>query len=172
VLNVEHVCGSVGVDDIVADMGFILGVDPQPIATGFTLYVDLSFVEPEFIPKYETSFRDERAEDSADDRPVPELSNRDNAMLQRALTEHAHEMPDCRDLSQAHRAVADGLRFDDSLSLINYDNIIIWKGIIFKTMEAMKIWLAEYAVFHHRSFMVKQSDEDKHYAVTCYHGCP
>jgi hypothetical protein len=80
-LNVEHVCGSVGVDDIVADTGFILGVDPQPIATGFTLYVDPSFVEPEFIQKYETSFRDERAEDSADDRPVPELSNRDNALL-------------------------------------------------------------------------------------------
>jgi hypothetical protein len=81
-------------------------------------------------------------------------------------------MPDCRDLSQAYRAVGDGLRFNDSASLINHDNVIIQKGIIFKTMEAMKIWLAEYAVFHHRLFMVKHSDENKCYVVTCHRGCP
>jgi hypothetical protein len=28
-------------------------------------------------------------------------------------------------------------------------------------MEAMKIWLAEYAVFHHHPFLVKHSDENK-----------
>jgi predicted subunit of tRNA(5-methylaminomethyl-2-thiouridylate) methyltransferase len=37
--------------------------------------------------------------------------------------EHAPEMSDCQDLSQAHRVVADGLRFDDSVPLINHDNI-------------------------------------------------
>jgi hypothetical protein len=30
-------------------------------------------------------------------------------------------MPNYRDLSQAHRAIADGLRFDDSVPLINHD---------------------------------------------------
>jgi hypothetical protein len=55
---------------------------------------------------------------------------------------------------------------------INHDNVIIWKGIIFKTMEAMKIWLAEYVVLHHRSLMVKQLDENKHYIITSCHGCP
>jgi hypothetical protein len=84
---------------------------------------------------------------------------------------HVLEMPDCRDLSQAHRVVADDLRFDDSVPLINHDNIIIRKGIIFKTMEVMKIWFTEYAVFHHRPFMVKHSNENKHYIITCYHGC-
>jgi hypothetical protein len=34
-------------------------------------------------------------------------------------------------LSQAHRAIADDLRFDDSVPLINHDNVIIQKGIIF-----------------------------------------
>jgi hypothetical protein len=38
---------------------------------------------------------------------------------------HAPEMSDCRDLSQAHRVVADDLRFDDSVPLINHDNVII-----------------------------------------------
>jgi hypothetical protein len=81
-LNVEPVCGSVDVGDVVVDTGFISGVDPQPIATGFTVDVDLSFIEPEFMPEYEAVFRDERVEDSADDRPVPKLSNRDKALLQ------------------------------------------------------------------------------------------
>jgi hypothetical protein len=55
-------------------------------------------------------------------------------MLQRALMKHAYKIPDCRDLSQAHQAVAYGLQFDDSVPLINHDNVIIRKGIIFKTM--------------------------------------
>jgi hypothetical protein len=67
----------VGVGDSVADTGFISGVDPQPIGTGFTLDIDPSFIEPEFMSKYETAFGDERVEDSVDDQPVPELSKRD-----------------------------------------------------------------------------------------------
>jgi hypothetical protein len=39
--------------------------------------------------------------------------------------EHAPEMLDCRHLSQAHWVVADGIRFDDSVPLINHDNVII-----------------------------------------------
>jgi hypothetical protein len=70
----------VDVGDAVADAEFILGVHSQPTTTGFTLDVDLSFVEPEFIPEYEVTFGDERAED-ADDRPVSELSNKDKTLL-------------------------------------------------------------------------------------------
>jgi hypothetical protein len=140
VLNEKLVCGSMGIGDAAADTRFIWGVDHQPIDTGFALNVDPSFVESEFMSEYEMTFGDERAEDSADDRPVSELSKRGKALLQRALAEHAPEMPDCRYLSQAHRAVADGLHFDDNVPLINHDNAIIQKGIIFKTMEVIKIW--------------------------------
>jgi hypothetical protein len=119
------------------------------------------------MPEYKAAFGDECAEESVDDQLVPELSKRDKALLQRALAKHASEMLDCRDLSQAHQTIADGLRFDDSVPLINHDNIII-----FKTMEAMKIWLAEYVVFHHHPFMVKHSDENKRYVLTCRRGCP
>jgi hypothetical protein len=96
-------------------------------------------MEPEFMPDYEAAFGDERAKDSVDDQPVPKLSKKDKALLQRALVKHSPEIPDCRDLSQAHRTVADGFWFDDSVSLINHDNVNIWKGIIFKTMEAMNL---------------------------------
>jgi hypothetical protein len=99
-LNKEPVCASVGVGDAAADTGFISGVNPQPIAIRFALDADPSFIEPEFIPEYEVTFGDERAQDSADDRPIPELSKRDKALLQRALAEYALEMADCRDLSQ------------------------------------------------------------------------
>jgi hypothetical protein len=57
-------------------------VNPQQIATGFTLDVDPSFIKPEFMPEYEATFGDERVEDSIDDRLVPELSKRDKALLQ------------------------------------------------------------------------------------------
>jgi hypothetical protein len=125
VLNVEPVFRSVGISDDVVDAGFISYVDPHPTAIGFTLDIDLPSVKPEFMPKYEAVFGDERAEDSVDDRPVFELSNRDKVLLQRALVKHAPEMSGCRDLSQAHRAIADGFRFDDSVSLINHGNVII-----------------------------------------------
>jgi hypothetical protein len=71
VLNVEPVSRSVGVGDVVANAGIISGVDPQPIATGFTLDVDPPSVEPDFMPEYDTTSGDEQAEDSADDRPCP-----------------------------------------------------------------------------------------------------
>jgi hypothetical protein len=127
----------VGVGDVIADAEFILGVDSQPTATGFALDVDPPSVKSEFTQEYEAAFGDDLTEDSADDRPVPELSNRGKTLLQRALAGHAPEMPDYQDLSQAHRAVADGLQFDDSVPLINHDNTIIRKGIVFKTESPM-----------------------------------
>jgi hypothetical protein len=63
-LNMEPVYGRVGVGDVVTDTGFVSGVDHLSIATGFTLDVDPSFVEPEFMPKYEATFRDECAEEN------------------------------------------------------------------------------------------------------------
>jgi hypothetical protein len=45
VLNVKPVCRSVGIGDVAADTGFISGVDPQSISTGFAQDVEPSFVE-------------------------------------------------------------------------------------------------------------------------------
>jgi hypothetical protein len=88
------------------------------------------------------------------------------------LAEHAPKIPYCKDLSQAHRVVADGLWFNDSVPLINHDNLIIYKGIIFNTMEMMNIWLVEYEVIHHPPFMVKHSNEYRRYVFTCHRDCP
>jgi hypothetical protein len=72
---------------------------------------------------------------------MPELSNRDKVLLQRALMKHATEVLDYRDLNEAQRVVADGLHLNDNVSLINSDNVIIRNCIVFKIMESMKIWL-------------------------------
>jgi hypothetical protein len=65
VLNVKPVSGSVG--DVVADVGMILGVDPQLIIvvapTG-----DVPSVVPEFMAEYDATFGDKWAEDSVDDQ--------------------------------------------------------------------------------------------------------
>jgi hypothetical protein len=86
-VNVEYVSESVGVGDTIVDAGMNSGVDTQPIATGFTLNVDLPSVELKFMPKYDATFGDEWLEHSADDRPISELSNSDKILLQRALVE-------------------------------------------------------------------------------------
>jgi hypothetical protein len=98
VFNVKPVYQSVGVGDAAVDTGFISGVDHQPIATGFALDVDLSFVELEFMPEYEAAFGDDCAKDSAGEQLVLELRKRDKVLLQQALVEHSSEMTDCRDL--------------------------------------------------------------------------
>jgi hypothetical protein len=66
VLNVELVSVSVCVGDVVVDVGMISDVDPQPI----TLTVDTSSIELEFMPEYDTTFEDERVDDSTDDRSI------------------------------------------------------------------------------------------------------
>jgi hypothetical protein len=64
---VEPVSTSVGVGDVVADVGFILGVDPQPTAICSTLDVDPPSVEPKFMLEYKATFGDEWVDDSTSD---------------------------------------------------------------------------------------------------------
>jgi hypothetical protein len=73
-LNVEPISGSVGVGVVVADVGMISGVDPQPIATVVALTIDVLSIEPEFMPEYNATFGDEWVEDSTDDQPVIKLT--------------------------------------------------------------------------------------------------
>jgi hypothetical protein len=79
---VEPISESVGIGDVVIDVGMILGVDPQPIASVVTLTGNVPSVELEFISEYDAAFGDGWAEDSTDDHPVLELSNRDKVLLQ------------------------------------------------------------------------------------------
>jgi hypothetical protein len=113
VLNVEPLSESIHVGDVVADVRKILGVDPQPIID-VALIEDEPSIVTESMAEYNAVFGDERAEDSANDHLVLELSNRDMVLLQRVLAEHAANVLECWD-----SVVPNGLKLDDSvLSLI------------------------------------------------------
>lgn len=90
----------------------------------------------------------DRAVDSDDDRPVGELSQWEKDLLKKVITSHDPLVPYCRDLRQAYWAVADGEHEDYSVPAVESSDII-QRGLIFETMDALKLWLAEYAVVHH-----------------------
>jgi hypothetical protein len=95
-LNIEPVSGSV--NDVVYDVGMMSGVDPKPI----TVIVPTDHapsITLKFMSQDDATFGDEQAEDLADDRLVPKLSNRDKISLQCAMAEHATDVPDSQDMS-------------------------------------------------------------------------
>ena len=63
-------------------------------------------------------------------------------------------VPNYVDVSMLHMAVCDtGLQIYKE-SLYNHQNLILRKGMLFNTMSEMKLFLQNYAVYHHRPSMV------------------
>jgi hypothetical protein len=76
-----------------------------------------------------------------------------------------------RDVSMTDMAVCDtGLQMCRK-SLYNLENVILEMGMIFNTMLEMKLFLQDYAVYHHRPYNVTHSDKKLRYHVTCKNGC-
>jgi hypothetical protein len=120
--NMEQLSGSAR--DVVDEAGRMAEVDPEPI-TMLVRTREAPSVVLVFMVYDDAAFGDERAESANDDHPVLELSDLEKVLLQRALTKHAPDMPDCQDLIQAHHVVADDFQLDDSIPPINLDNLII-----------------------------------------------
>ena len=95
------------------------------------------------------SYEAERAMDSDDDRPFHQLNTKEIEALTRVVTGRDPPVPECVDLSQGHRVVADGDARDCSISDPHGDTII-QKGMIFTSMEEMKTWLQEYSIVHNQ----------------------
>jgi hypothetical protein len=80
--------------------------------------------------------------------------------------------PNYRDVSMVHMAVCDtGLQMCAE-SLYNHEHVIFQKGMIFNTMSDMKLFLQDYAVYHHRPYLVTHSDKNLRYHITCKAGFP
>jgi hypothetical protein len=73
-------------------------VDLEPIIVVVRTSEAYSII-PKFMAYDDASFGDDRAEGSDDDCLVPELSECEKVLLQRALATHAPDVPDCGDLS-------------------------------------------------------------------------
>lgn len=83
------------------------------------------------------------------------------------------------DLSEAHRAVIDGGRtwlcepeMPEPQSVLDAQRYplskpLIYPGLTFKTIQDMKIWMAEYAVRHFRTYVVLKSNQTQRYVLRC-----
>jgi hypothetical protein len=78
--------------------------------------------------------------------------------------------PNYRDVSMVHMVVCDtGLQMCVE-SLYNHEHVILQKGMIFNTMSEMKLFLQDYAMYHHRPYLVIHSDKNLRYHITCKAG--
>ena len=76
-----------------------------------------------------------------------------------------------RDVSMTDMAVCDtSLQMCRKL-LYDHEKEVLRKGIIFNTMSEMKLFLQDYAVYHHRSYNVTHSDQELRYHVICKKSC-
>jgi hypothetical protein len=57
-------------------------------------------------------------------------------------------------------------------SLYNPEDEILTKGMIFNTISEMKLFLQDYAVYHHRPYTVTHSDRELRYHIMCKNGFP
>lgn len=148
---------------------FEVAHDLVPDDTGYGVATDRVDVE---VFGDDTNYDDERAVESDDDRPVGELNAWEREMLSKVVMDRDPLVPDCRDISQGHRAVADGDYEDNSVPRVELVDVI-HTGLMFENMEALKMWLAEYSVLHCRPHQVKNSHEQRRYIVKCKRrGCP
>ena len=81
-------------------------------------------------------------------------------------------VPNYMDVSMSHMAVCDtGLQICKE-SLYNHENLILRKGMLFNTMSEMKLFLQDYAVYHHRPYTVRHSDKEVKFQIVCKVGFP
>jgi hypothetical protein len=77
-----------------------------------------------------------------------------------------------RDVSMIDMAVCDtGLHMCRQL-LYNAEDGILTKGMIFNTISEMKLFLQDYAVYHHRPYTVTHLDRELRYHIMCKNGFP
>ena len=72
-------------------------------------------------------------------------------------------VPNYRDISMTNMAIYDtGLQMCRK-SLYDHENVILSKGMVFNTMSELKLFLQDYAVYHHRPYTVTHSDKELRY---------
>ena len=123
------------------------------------------------------------AADSDDDRSVPKFSEKETDAFVKVWGRdpNVHEFKDVR---QAHLAVADSnLReygperprplTEDEAQSRPRARPLIYPGLKFKAMLDMQVWFQEYAVSHHRPYIVFKSDQNERYVLICENeDCP
>jgi hypothetical protein len=76
-------------------------------------------------------------------------------------------VPNYRDVSMVDMADCDTGLMLCNRSLHNHEELILRKGMVFNTMSEMKLFLQDYAVFHHRPYFVTHSNKNLKYHIRC-----
>ena len=81
------------------------------------------------------------------------------------------DVPNYRDVSMTGVAVCDTSLQMCRKSLYDHEKETLRKGMIFNTMSEMKLFLQDYAVYHHRPYTVTHLDQELRYHVICKNSC-
>ncbi|XP_020169921.2 uncharacterized protein [Aegilops tauschii subsp. strangulata] len=117
-------------------------------------------------------------DDSDDEGPVNELDEdgltKKEAEWYTKITGRDHKIPLFCDVSLADKAIVDGgmskaieARQFPSSTPDAISMSYVRKGLMFEHMLEFRMWLCEYAMKHHRPFIVVHSDCNKRYTVKC-----
>lgn len=99
------------------------------------------------------TYEEDSALDFDDDHPVPFFSVRKIVVLSRVMIGRDPLVPEFVDLCHSHRAIVDG-GYSDAVVPDPSGCTIIWKTLLFPTLDEMKIWLQEYSIVHNHSYRV------------------
>jgi hypothetical protein len=76
------------------------------------------------------------------------------------------EYPNHKDISHIGSVVSDSAVVDDEGNT-RVRNVVIKKGQLFESLDAVKFFIQDYAVRHHQPFYVTKSNKDVQYIIRC-----
>nr|AAP21405.1 putative mutator-like transposase [Oryza sativa Japonica Group] len=107
---------------------------------------------------------DESASDSDDDRPVRKMSEHERTVFAKLVGRNP-EITQFEDLTRSGLAIADGdTQYDGAFEPMCDEPR---KGLEFRSMDDLKIWLQSYSIRVHRPYHVKESNASVKYTVAC-----
>nr|AAZ06221.1 putative mutator protein [Oryza sativa Indica Group]AAZ06251.1 putative mutator protein [Oryza sativa Indica Group] len=107
---------------------------------------------------------DESTSNSDDDRPVGKMSEEERIVFEKIIGRNP-EITQYEDLSNGRLAVADNdPQYDGAFDAMGEESR---KGLEFRSMDELIIWLQSYSIRVHRPFHVKESNASVKYTVAC-----
>jgi hypothetical protein len=141
-----------------------IGVPPVPLSSNTGRASSSVDVQ---IDDDEEPYRNARAVDSDDDRPIAALSEEDMECIGLFCPDCDPLVHEFSDLSRSRSAYAEGRDGELLEAPEAGDNMEIKKGLLFKDLPTLRMWLQEYSAKHKRPFKVRHSYVEWRYTVVC-----
>jgi hypothetical protein len=119
------------------------------------------------IDDEEEPYRDARAVDLDNDRPVAASNEEDMERIRLFCPDRDPLVHEFSDLSCSCSAYAEGRDGELLEAPEASDSMEIKKDLLFKNLPTLRRWLQEYSVKHKRPFKVRHSYVEQHYTLVC-----